>query len=287
MRWNFDLSRNSSLRTLETTAKSITAAGEAASGFLKTVLSTVTSPLPLDLLINYGAFGVSCHLPPPIRVWGVSPSKRAAEALVHQERFKLFSEMHMLREFRLVLCADVPDHVAEVVTRALERVLEAVRKNGGLGQLPRQSLVISEMRSHHTRPLMVKLARELKIPLSPARCNVVKPVWNLEMYIAYHPKSAAHTVGGQTELTLVIHVQPPTFPGVPPHHYVAVHRNRCKGIRCWTPGRAALPVFVDTLQRRCDSNIQILIVHLGTIPPTPKVRKDAITESSLSHTTPG
>jgi len=150
MRWDFDLSRNSSLRTLETTEISINFAGDVASGFLKTVLSTITSPLPLDLIVNYGRCEVWSYRPSLIRARSVSPSERSAEALVHQERFKMFSEMYMVREFRLVLCADVGNGAAVDVMRALESIVEAERVNGRLDSLPCEPLIISEMRSRRT-----------------------------------------------------------------------------------------------------------------------------------------
>ena len=50
---HFDLSRNRSLRTLETTAKSVNAASGSASDFFRTVLSTTTSPAPLDVVVVY------------------------------------------------------------------------------------------------------------------------------------------------------------------------------------------------------------------------------------------
>ena len=151
-RRDFDLSRNSSLRTLETTANSITTAGDAASGFLKTVLSTIISPLPLDVLIGYGTFVVRCHMPCYVRVWDISPSERAAEVLLHLERLKVLSGVYMVREFRLVRCADVSDRDAEDVTRALESIVEAARMNGGVDYLPCEPLIISEMRYPRTRP---------------------------------------------------------------------------------------------------------------------------------------
>jgi len=72
----------------------------------------------------------------------VSPSERDAEALVHRERFKVFSKMYMVREFRLVLCAEVFDCSAEEATRALECVVGAERMNGGLDYLAYEPLVI-------------------------------------------------------------------------------------------------------------------------------------------------
>jgi len=132
---------------------SITAAGDIASDFLKAVLSTVTSPLPLDLVINYDAFEVRCHVPPATRARDISPSEYAAEALVHLELFKVFSEIYMVREFRLVLCADEPppDPAAEDATRALECIVKAERMNGGFDYLSCEPLIISEMRSLRTR----------------------------------------------------------------------------------------------------------------------------------------
>ena len=152
VRRDFDLSRNSSLRMLETTAVSIADAGDAASGFLKAVLSTVTSPLPLVLLVGYGAYEVRCHTPSYVRDCALSPSKRAAEDLVHLRRFKLFSEMFMVREFRLVLCTDVLGcAAAEDAKRALERIVKAERMNGGFDYLPCEPVIISEMRYPRTR----------------------------------------------------------------------------------------------------------------------------------------
>jgi len=146
--WDFDLSWNSSLRTLETTAISITSAGSIASGFLKAVLSTVASPLLLDIVINYDMSRVRRYMPSYIRAGWISETQQVAEALVHRERFKVFSEMYMVRDFRLVLCADVPDQSAEDATRALEAIVRAERKNGGLQCEP---VIISEMRSPRVR----------------------------------------------------------------------------------------------------------------------------------------
>ena len=141
MGWDFDLSRNSSLRTLETTAISITRApGDVASEFLKAVLlSTVTSPLPLDVVVNYYAWDAGYHWNTTICV---TPSERAAELLAHRARFKVFSEMYTVREFRLVFCAEVRGHEAEEAMRALERIVEAERMDGGFDYLSCEPSVI-------------------------------------------------------------------------------------------------------------------------------------------------
>ena len=78
--------------------------------------------------------------------------ERAAEDLVHPERFKVFNEIYMVREFRLVLCADVRGCDAEDATRALESIVEAERMNGGLDYLLCEPLIISETRYPRTRP---------------------------------------------------------------------------------------------------------------------------------------
>jgi len=154
VRGNFDLSRNKSLRTIETTAVSITAAGNATPGFLKAVLSTITSPPPLDVVITYREFDVGGNLrywDKPIRVQDLHPVIQAPTARAHPERFKVFSEMHRVREFRLVLCADVLDCAEEYAMRVLERIVETEMMNGGLDYLRYEPLIISEVRSPRTR----------------------------------------------------------------------------------------------------------------------------------------
>ena len=141
MCWALDLSRNSSLRTLETTAASITTAGEAASGFLKTVLSTVTSPLPLELVIDYGMSEVHCYRASYIRLGIVSQNERAADALVQQERFKAFSEMYAVRQFRLVLRAGVSGRFAQGIVWALESIVKEARMDEKSNYLPCEPVI--------------------------------------------------------------------------------------------------------------------------------------------------
>jgi len=154
VRWAFDLSRNSSLRTLETTARSIKRAGNTASCFLKAVLSTITSARPLNLLINYDMLEVHCHMPSYIRAGIISPSKRTAQDLVHLGLFKVYSEIYVVRGFQLVLCADVSDRDAQDATRALECIIKEVGMNGGLDYLSCEPLIIFEMRTRITDSLV-------------------------------------------------------------------------------------------------------------------------------------
>ena len=155
MRWHFDLSRNKALKTLETTATSISRAGDAASSFLKTILSTITSSQPLDVVITYHSLDLDRS------IWSTRPGLfhvdysfaegRAINAQLHTERFKVFGEMYRVRDFRLVLCADVLDCIAECAMRTLEDVVEVERMAGRVDYLPREPLIISEIRSPHTR----------------------------------------------------------------------------------------------------------------------------------------
>lgn len=59
----------------------------------------------------------------------------------------------MVREFRLIICADEPPfgHAAEDTTRALECIVEAETVDGGFNSLLCEPLIISELRSLRTR----------------------------------------------------------------------------------------------------------------------------------------
>jgi len=155
---HFDLSRNKSLRTLETTGASINTADDTASGFLGTILSSATSPAPLDLVVIYGDsdFGVmSGHFrckPNPDCSCHVSAETRKYRTRVIQKQFRVFREVHSVRAFRLVLCADVFDCMVERAMKTLGGVVEAERVEGGLGNLC-EPLIISERRSLRTTRL--------------------------------------------------------------------------------------------------------------------------------------
>ena len=75
----------------------------------------------------------------------------AQSVLHHSERFKVFNEMYRVRDFRLVLCADVLGCIAESAVRKLDRIVKAERMIGGLDYLLCEPLIISEIRSPHPR----------------------------------------------------------------------------------------------------------------------------------------
>jgi len=153
---HFNLSQNKSLRTLETTVESIIAADDTAPDFLRTVLSSVTSPAPLDVVIIYrdvipsgGQDCMWCCNSGPI--CNHSKEMRDKNARGHQQQLRVFREMRSMRDFRLVLCADVSDHMVGHAVGKLERIAKAEKVERGLGHLPYKSLVISERRILRTR----------------------------------------------------------------------------------------------------------------------------------------
>jgi len=154
---DFDLSRNKSLRTLETTAQSI-ADADSASNFLITVFSSVTSPPPIDVVIIYRNFeaisGWLHHFYCEPRsscfycFWLWKPAGYLHNfKLAH---IKMLQEVHNIQNLRLLLCADVSDHLVDHTTESLEHILNMETAKGELDHLCRP-LVISERRVRYTR----------------------------------------------------------------------------------------------------------------------------------------
>jgi len=126
---HFDLSRSRSLRTLETTAESIISA-DTASDFLKSVLSTIPPPVPLDIIILYrdrdlGA-RIECKICKPTKpvCFGHNfPWEWDFYAECYRRQLKVFQEMYSVRDFRLILCADAFDCVGGGVLYVYWRTL--------------------------------------------------------------------------------------------------------------------------------------------------------------------
>jgi len=120
--------------------------------FLRTVLSTISSPLPLDIIIVYQHYDVGYMIawwePFPMVEFDGGPS--AADGL-HRQRFKQLRKMYMVREFRPVFCADAIGCAMEHVMRGLEFIVEMERVRGRLDYLLRKPSIISEIRSPRTR----------------------------------------------------------------------------------------------------------------------------------------
>ena len=143
---DFDLSRNESLRTLQVTAQCVATVPGAASLLLKQVLSTVTSPSSFEVVILYrwsdfggvGYYWRYSDLPP---LHEVLRADGAAEALVHHKRFKLFREAHEVRDFRLVLDANVWGPVGEHSVQMLKEAVAKEKAENGFDEFFPEPLV--------------------------------------------------------------------------------------------------------------------------------------------------
>ena len=149
---DFNLSRNKSLRTLETTGKSVDDAKGTASDFLMTVLSSVTSPVPVDVVIIYQ----DIHLEIPFIYPPYNPIMpiycySLQTFLLYQQRLEVSHKVYSTRGFRLVLCADVCDRVVERAIQGLEDFVKVGKMEGGSSHFPYKPLIISERRLLCTR----------------------------------------------------------------------------------------------------------------------------------------
>jgi hypothetical protein len=150
---DFNLSGNESLRTLEITGESIRAADDTAPNFLKTVLSSVPPSAPLDVVIIYRGCELCGRGGPDSEPFCSNHSSQEIwdkNVLSYQRQLMVFREMYNTRDFRLVLCADVPDFMVEHALEILGRIVDVGMAMGGLSRL-HEPLVISERRTLLTR----------------------------------------------------------------------------------------------------------------------------------------
>jgi hypothetical protein len=161
---DFDLSRNKLLRTFEVTALSIADRRSWTPawipihlGFLRTTFSTITSPAFSEVVVLYrdrDFAGVKDYLSFPRRggVYAeVTPREKASEAKWHHELFEVFREVYAARAFRLVLCADVWDHVGEYAVGVLKGIVAAEKAAKGLDYLPSEPEVVYSPRGSMER----------------------------------------------------------------------------------------------------------------------------------------
>ena len=131
VRRHFDLSRNGSLRTLEITAESVVAVD---ANSLRAMLSTITSPHPLDIVIIYSHSDVRsmayCNRLEPTGVVDSSTEERGEGVQDHQRRFRLLRGVCTVREFRLVFCANARGYFAEISVHMLERLVKMEKAKG-------------------------------------------------------------------------------------------------------------------------------------------------------------
>jgi hypothetical protein len=136
---DFDLSRNKSLRTLEVRARYLFG-----TRLLEYALSTITSLVFSEVIAVYRDLdfsGVDWE-------WSnqalrpQSPAQRAKEASLHERQLKLFQAIHKVRDFQLVLCADVWDGVKGYTTLVLKRAVAAEKAKGGFDGVFPEPLVV-------------------------------------------------------------------------------------------------------------------------------------------------
>ena len=138
---DFDLSRNKFLRTLEITARYtiLTTASN-----LNYALSTIKSLVFSKVIVfyrDYDFMGVDYSSGPrPIFGWS-SPYHREMGASNQRMRLPAFREMYKVREFELVLCADVWHRLRGHTMRELNRAVAAERAERGFDDLPSEPLV--------------------------------------------------------------------------------------------------------------------------------------------------
>ena len=121
---SFNLSRNTSLRTLEVPVPDINYAIQrspsAVASTLKHVLSTITSPTFSEVTIffredDFPFLSYHPFCPPSLSFY------RESFISQHLTAFALLDEMREFRNFKLVLCADVWVNAMECAVRELER----------------------------------------------------------------------------------------------------------------------------------------------------------------------
>ena len=147
---DFDLSQNRSLRTLEHPRIALYSFHPLASGF-KQALSTIRSPVFADIIIIYEDDDISgAHISSTI-AFIHAPIGRDYSMERNGQMFEMLREMRRIRDFGLVLCADVWGYIRERAMRELEWVVSTERERGGLGDLSSRLTVTLGLRQsrHH------------------------------------------------------------------------------------------------------------------------------------------
>jgi len=127
---------------------------DVSSEILKHVLSTTTSPA-LEVVVVYRDYDFCGVRPPgypmlpPVHL-SVSRAERTKEGLQHHRRLEVFHEIHELRDFRLVLCADVWHRIGEYSIRVLKEAVGVEKARGGFDIGFPEPLVIYRPRESQT-----------------------------------------------------------------------------------------------------------------------------------------
>ena len=149
-----DLSKNKTLRTLETTAESIANAEYKAPEFLKTALSSIAHREPLNVVVIYRdsdlggwPFCPTCRPDPICFRHSIRPP---LDDFTRQLR--VIREMHSAHGFLLGFCADVYGCMENRGVQLLTSAVKKVEENGGFEYLEYGPKVTCEGRTVRTRP---------------------------------------------------------------------------------------------------------------------------------------
>ena len=75
------------------------------------------------------------------------PDERVEDDLWHRRRFEVFREMHKVRDFQLVLCADVWDFIGWFSMRVLKNAVAAEKARGGFDEFFSEPMVVYSPRA--------------------------------------------------------------------------------------------------------------------------------------------
>ena len=143
---NFNLSKNACFRTLRIEPE-LAHLGEFPT-FLKNLLSTITSTLPLDVVVLHTEHEIGYPIMNHARGMILKDNrffKRFQLMYSDSELFKLFRETYNERNFRLVLRAEVLERAEKYALERLERLVEEEAKDGGLDYLGCRPLIVSKV----------------------------------------------------------------------------------------------------------------------------------------------
>lgn len=154
---DFDLSRNMSLRTLQIATWSLDDALQACPSDIGTrlltyALSTITSPVFSEIIVFYRDYDdVSAYSSWPGRCPLESSCQdinviRSGIASRHRARFGVFRTLHQVRDFRLVLCADVWNGVGRYSEQMLKEAIAAEKAEKGFDSIFPEPLVTYNLR---------------------------------------------------------------------------------------------------------------------------------------------
>ena len=150
---NFDLSRHKLLRTLEVPVWCLRGAFRSesphiASNLLKHVLSTITSPVFFEIVVVYRDYDSRGVVPPEYSIRPpMSQADRATGTRHRLPEFEVLREIHKVRDFQLVLCADAPAGIGECMVWELEEGVATERDEREFDKFFPEPLVIHSPRN--------------------------------------------------------------------------------------------------------------------------------------------